>query len=300
APVKTMSIDNYQILYDNGLNNGELHPVTTYVYNLNMYYFSFTQGDNSVSLIMGTAGEKGFACNNMISDTTTNAITTRSLLTIPAGKIAPFEWYDISGSQLAGFSGYYQLPSIGPLAFVSIQAQYATISKSLDLDLYLVVITISTDGVSSSGYYFDPATMTFENNTLSMPGQSITLTFKREYNASQRSLVTLTGSINGADANGYTLFNPVPLLVFGGVQMTNAAGDTLTVTNDNQVIYNGTTMDSIIYVPLMYILAYPITNSTTVMSFGTDGLKGNTCIVTTNPSSPSSTTAVVYAIPDAK
>ncbi|MGZ3874255.1 MAG: hypothetical protein ACXVJD_15130, partial [Mucilaginibacter sp.] len=47
APVKTMSIDNYQILYDNGLNNGELHPVTTYVYNLNMYYFSFTQGDNS-------------------------------------------------------------------------------------------------------------------------------------------------------------------------------------------------------------------------------------------------------------
>lgn len=70
--------------------------------------------------------------------------------------------------------------------------------------------------------------------------------------------------------------------------MSNAAGIKLTVVNDNEVVYAGTrittTMNSILYVPLMYILAYPPTSTNTVISFGTDGLKGNTCIITDNNS----------------
>lgn len=298
--VKVMSIgaDN-EVQYDNGLNNGTLYTVPSYVYNMNMYFFSFPQDGKTVSLVMGTAGVQGFACNNMVVDksVTPNTITTRSLLTIPGASMEPFEWYDISGNQLAGYSGYYQIPSVSPLAFISIQAQYATISDALSLDLYLVMISISLDGVTSKGYYFDPLTMTFEDNTLKMPGQ-IKLTFDRTYNATTGSLVNITGSIGTTDITGSTLFNPVPLSAFGGVPMTNAQEDTLTVTNDNQVTYNGTLMDSIVYVPLMYILAYPITNSSTVMSFGTNGLKGNACIVTTNiPTAP--TVCFVDAIPDA-
>lgn len=304
-----MSIEeDYKILYDNGKDG--LQPVSTYVYNLNMYYFSFVDGSDSVSLIMGTAAEKGFACNNMIVDKASNTVNTRSLLTIPTATMAPFELNDITGNALAGFSGYYPLKSLDntqsvastssltSLAFLSVQAQYVTANEAKDYDVYQVMISVSLDGVTSKGYYFDSKTMTFENNTLTMKNESITLTFNREYNSENDSLVTITGSIMGHKVTGYTLFNPVPLTVFGGVTMTNKQGDTLTVTNNNQVIYNGVTMNSIIYVPLMYILAYPIIDTTTVMSFGTDGLKGNTCIITNNLSG-TPVTSVVYAIPDA-
>ncbi len=307
-----MSIeDNYKILYDNGKDG--LQPVSTYVYNLNMYYFSFVDGSDSVSLIMGTAAEKGFACNNMIVDKVSNTVNTRSLLTIPTATMNTFELHDITGNALAGFSGYYPMSQIKslsntkpgtpeapitPLAFVSVQAQYLTASETKDYDVYQIMISVSLDGVTSKGYYFDPTTMTFENNTLTMKNKSIALTFNRKYNTGNGSLVTITGNVMGYEVIGYTLFNPVPLTVFGGVTMTNTQGDTLTVTNDNQVIYNGVTMNSIIYVPLMYILAYPIIDTTTVMSFGTDGLKGNTCIITNNLSG-TPVTSVVYAIPDA-
>jgi hypothetical protein len=221
--VEVANINDFRVAYDDGTNSGNLQPVSTYAYNLNMYYFSFPQGADTVSLVMGTAGAKGFACNNMVVEAS-GAITSRSLQTITDANahMASYEWYDISGTQLAGFSGYYQIPQPGaPLAFVSIQAQYATISESRDWDLYLVMISISMDGVTSTGYYFDPATMTFENNTLTMPGQSpgqlITLTFNRTYNASNGSLVTLTGVINGTSVSGCTLFNPVPLSVLVGL-----------------------------------------------------------------------------------
>lgn len=86
--------------------------------------------------------------------------------------------------------------------------------------------------------------------------------------------------MNNKSVTGFTLFNPVPLTVFGGVPMTNSKGDTLTIKSNTEVIYNGVTMNDIIYVPVMYILAYPVENPTTMMSFGTNGLSGNTCIVT--------------------
>jgi hypothetical protein len=295
--VKVMSIGkNNQLLYDNGSNDGVLKPVPTYAYNLNMYYFSFADETNKVNdkvhLIMGTASVNGFACNNMTVAGAT--VYSRSLLTIPNAIPPPIELYDLGNCNLADFSGYYQTPTpANPLAFVSIQAQYVTLLPDKSYDLYFIMISVSLDGLSSKGYYYDPFTMSFDGATLNMPKQGIALKLTRGYNPADGSLVSLTGTVNGAEVNGNTLFNPVPLSAFGGVSMTNDKGDQLTVNNDNSVTYNGKKMDNIIYVPLMYILAYPADNPTTVMSFGTAGSHGNACIVT-------QAVSTVYAIPTGK
>lgn len=291
TPVKVMSINaNNELMYDNGTNNGILHAVDMYVYNLNMYYFSIQPDANTqVKLIMGTAGAQGFACNNMIISGT--ELTTRNLSTIPTAIAPKPQLYDLSGVTLADFSGYYQIPTPQhPLAFLSIQAQYASTGATKELELNFVMISYSLDGKTSSGYFFDPfAGMTFDKTTniLTVPsatGQApITLTFKRKYNALTGSLVNLTGTIGTTSVSGSTLFNPVPLSVFGGVAMTNSNGDKLIINNDNSITYTSnnstTTFDSIIYVPLMYIVAAPAKAPTLELSLGTDGLRGNTSIV---------------------
>src|SRR5947208_13083208 len=118
---------NNQLYYDNGSNSGHLNPVTTYMYNMNMYYFTLMQGNDTVLLIMGTAAEQGFACNNMTTGTG-NSLVSRSLLTIPNAQKPPLELYDLGSCQLADFSGYYPIQNATyPLAFVSIQVQYANL-----------------------------------------------------------------------------------------------------------------------------------------------------------------------------
>lgn len=289
-PVIVMQIIDTKIRYDYGTNGANLQEVPSYCYNLNMYFFTFKKDTQSISLIMGTAAANGFACNNMVIDDTTKAVTTRSFLTILNTKQAPLVSPNLSSSTLAALSGYYQIPSEAqPNAFLSIQAQYVTLIGQLDA--YVVMISVSTDGITSNGYYFEESNMSFVNNTLTMTlenNYNITLTFDRRYNPKNGSLVSVSGNIGTLAVSGSTLFNPVPLSVFGGAVMSNPAGMKLTVVNDNEVVYSGTrittTMDSILYVPLMYILAYPPTNTNTVMSFGTDGLKGNTCIITDNNS----------------
>jgi hypothetical protein len=287
--------DQDQLSYDNGMNGLGLQAISTYTYNINMYFFSFTQGDQSIRLIMGTAAAGGLACNNMIINLNNNKVISRSLQTIPFPVQANLMCPNLSSTSLAAFSGYYQIPSIHPKAFISIQAQYVNVIG----DDYVVMISFSMDGVKSYGYYFEEEQMTFENNTLKMsvtmplgtpaiPSDvAVALTFNRSFNSEQGSLVTLTGSIGNTQiTTGYTAFNPVPLTGFGGAPMTNPQGVSLTVVSDNEVIYDGiniqTKMLNILYVPLMYILAYPSENPTVVMSFGTDGLKGNACIITDN------------------
>ncbi len=305
SPIKVMSIGSgNQLQYDNGSNSGLLVPVTSYIYNLNMYFFTFMQGGQGgaqVNLIMGTAADQGFACNDM----TTGA--ARSLVTIPNAQKPAIELYDLSGSLLADFSGYYPIQavtspaspasSLSASAFVSIQAQYATVLPNTGWDLNFVLISVSLNGTSSQAYYFNPLTMSFDGQTLNMPQQGITLKLNRKYNPQNGSLVSMSGTINSQAISGYTLFNPVPLSAFAGLPMMNSQYEKLIVNNDNSVTYNGTNMNSIIYVPLMYILAYPADNPTVVMSFGTDGIHGNACIVTVNANTPDLKTSSVWAIP---
>jgi hypothetical protein len=305
---KVMEIGQKNILLYASPNSTILQPVADYAYNLNMYYFSFTQGTQKVALIMGTATAKGFACNNMIVDSKGNTTTSRSLLTILNPTIiATKNLPNINSSALAAFSGYYQLTTGGKgNAFLSVQAQYVTLVGQLDM--YVVMLGISIDGVTSTGYTFD-STMSFDGTTLTVPASAnpgdpnlpLSITFTRNYTAANYGLVSIAGTIGKTTVGGYTPLNPVPLSVFGGAPMVglkggSAEGISLTVVNDNEVIYKGTKfttpMASILYVPLMYILAYPATNPTVVMSFGTDGLRGNACIITDN-----NNIYTVYAIP---
>lgn len=322
--VRVMHIgDNNQLLYDYGTNDGNLQEVTAYVYNLNMYYFSLVHGITTVKLIMGTAAAQGFACNDM--SVVGKDLISRSLTTIPSGvalqpQLSDFTLAVTGHDALANFSGYYQIPTDAhPLAFVSVQAQYVSLASKLTLDLYSVMISYSLDGVSSTGFLFDASKgMTFDAtlNTLMIPASSgqkpLVLTFNRAYNEQTGALVSVTGDIDGTSILGSTLFNPVPLSAFGGATMTNDSGDALTIHNDNSVTYASTTnvvtgsetetntktvtYNSLIYVPLMYIVAAPADAPKLVLSLGTDGLRGNTSIVITDPNTPNQKTTAVYAI----
>lgn len=280
--------ENDEIFYDNGSGLG-LKQIQFYVYNMNMYFFyAITTELQTVFLIMGSAAEGGLACND-INITTPGQ---RSLQTIQHPPVPNLIKTNPNSAALAAFSGYYQISSFAPHAFLSIEGEYTTSNGSVNLNM--VKIGVSYDGVTSFGYYFEANNMTFENNVLSMPDQNITLTFTREYAPSKGSLVSVSGTMNGISITGCTLFNPVPLTAFGGVPMTNEAGDSLTIVSNTEVIYTTkpiggdsevysetVTMSNIIYVPVMYILAAPVEKPTTMMSFGTNGLHGNTCIITT-------------------
>lgn len=296
--VMRIGSDN-QLQYDPG-TTGNLQPVHTYAYNLNMYFFTVAQGSETVSLIMGTAAEQGFACNNMVTDGQKPA-QIRSLVTIPQAAKPDFALYDLSGCELADFSGYYpfqfDIETLQSRSFVSIQAQYATLLPGTDWDLNFVAISISTDGINSQAYYFNPFTMSFKDGILDMPEQNIHLQLTRKYDPANGSLVQMSGTINGQKITGSTPFNPVPLSAFAGQPLTNRLGDRLAVNGENSVTYNGDNVKGIIYVPLMYILAYPVGNPDVVMSFGTDGAHGTACIVTTKANTPTRATTTVWAIP---
>jgi hypothetical protein len=96
-----------EIQYNEG---GGLQPVGAYVYNFNMYYFAaYTAGKEVVLFIMGSAAEGGLACNNI----NVKSGTSRSLQTIPYPSVTKLVSPNPNSAQLAAFSGYYQLPSIG-------------------------------------------------------------------------------------------------------------------------------------------------------------------------------------------
>lgn len=305
APVEVMEIGaNYQLRYDFGSNDGVLMAVPAYVYNLNMYYFLFPQQESYVHLIMGTSGNKGFACNDMCDG---SANPVRSLLTIPD---APTIWPNILGEpdiDLVNFSGYYPLTYANgpdrctPAGFVSIQAQYSTWLPGHSADCYMVLISWSFDGVQSQGCYFDRINnnMSYKDGELTIPEFGVKLTLTRSYDARTNALVKLEGVIGKTFVTGFTPFNPVPLTAFGGLSLSNASGDCLTIQGNNSVIYNGQENQSVIYVPLMYILAYPALFTDVVMSLGTDGTHGTACIVTTNVNEPQPQwqTTAVWSLP---
>lgn len=292
---------NSQLRYDYGSGDGALKPVPAYVYNLNMYYFLFPQGQNYVHLIMGTSGNKGFACNDMCTGSETSI---RSLLTIPDVATVTPNIFGNPDIDLVNFSGYYPLiysngpDECKPFGFVSIQAQYSTWLPGLQSDCYMVLISWSFDGVHSQGHYFDASSMQFSEGVLTMPEYNVTLKLTRSYDPATNALVRLEGQIGETRLAGYTPFNPVPLTAFGGLPLRNVQGDNLVIGTDNSVTYNGTFTNSVIYVPLMYILAYPAIAPEVVMSLGTDGTHGTACIVTTDVITDPQTTSV-WSLPPA-
>lgn len=306
---------NYSILYDFGVLHGDLVAVQTYTYNLNMYYFSIPKQPNSSSandssdsksskLIMGTSPSGGLVCNNMLIDGP--KVTTRMIQTIEiCENISTTKPVNTNSSVLAQFAGYYPISNVAPGAFVAIEGNY-TVQTSGGNQAYTVTIGVSLDGMSTKVYTFDTS-MSFTNNVLTIPSATddapniLSLTFDRTYGALGNfgSLVSITGTVEQYTASGYTAFNPVPLSSFGGAHMTSIINsEVLIVNSDTAITFNGHAVSEFLYVPIMYILAFtdPASQNQVLLSFGTDGCAGNTCIITES-TTPNPLISVVYAIP---
>ena len=229
AMIKVMQIGgNNTLYYDYGSGDQNLKQVPGYIYNMNMYYFQFPNGKESVQLIMGTAGSVGFACNDMTVDGKTvdgKNVSSRNLQTIISDNKVNYIGSDFepnpNSQELGAFSGYYPLTSIHPLAFLSILGQYTVLSGSA---VYSASITFSFDGVNSTSYEFVRENMSFVGSAVLLlmdatNNTNISLTFSKEYNAGNMMLAKVTGSINQhTNLESLTPFNPVPLIAFGGGQ----------------------------------------------------------------------------------
>lgn len=280
------------LYYDYGSGDQNLKKVPNYIYNMNMYYFMFPNGVETVNLIMGTAGSAGFACNDM--SVKGEKVSSRNLQTIiSANKVNYNIVSDLQPNsysrELGAFSGYYPLASINPLAFLSILGQYTVLYGEV---VYSASITFSFDGVNSTSYEFVEKDMSFINNVLTLRdmanNNNISLTFSKKYNHETMMLAQVTGSINQyANLQSFTPFNPVPLDAFGGVPMTNddtsvniiSKSSVIYSTGKNKIPPDVVNMDSFIYVPLMYILANPWDAPNTLLSLGTSKKNGNVSIV---------------------
>jgi len=301
--VKVLQIGlNRELQFDYGDNTGNLQVVPAYAYNLNMYYFSIFKDGVTNKIIMGTSSGGGLVCNNITVAPNSTKPTARSLQTITS----TIDDLDLNGpnenaEQLAQFGGYYQLSSAStpnPLsgsAFLSIEGLY-TVSGAGESPEYTVKIGLSLNGKHSRVIPFDDK-MTFDpaTNTLTIPNELdpketfATITFNRSYIAEGNfgTLVDIEMKMGENTITGINRLNPVPLMAFAGATMTNTNGDSLDIISNSEIVYNKIQMHNIIYVPLMYILAYnylPVNGKPNpdsyAYSFGTDGLTGNCCIVT--------------------
>ena len=306
--------DDYTLMFDyNNPSATKLTKVPSYTYSLNMYFFSFDNETNMNNLhvnnlIMGTSSKGGLICNDMMSLKGTNKVkSTRLLQTIETSKVIPTTNPNNTNSEALGeFSGYYPLPSVDKGAFISIEGIYTYSSSPTTCQ---VMVGVSLDGKKSEEFTFDSSMAFSKNNTLTI-SELVDLKFTREYtpDGSFGSLVTISGKVNGKTVKSYTAFNPVPLIGFGEAPMINSAKDSLTAESAS-IIWNGTTVTDFEYIPIMYILAWkdksaegsmPMPKDEMVLSFGTDGKSGNTCICTEYLDKIPFNISVVCAIPAAK
>lgn len=305
-PAAVLTIgDNYQLTYDQGNTGGTLTAIEAWVYNMNMYFFYFDQGTATGRLIMGTSAAGGLVCNNMVYGP--SGLAQRTTTTIANAPNSPSATPPADAVKLMQYCGYYQLqhPALSPLAFLSLQGQYSCAPGTAPV--YSVSIGVSLDGETSMVFALG-GEASFTGTTLtiaaSVPGTTpanpeMSFTFTRESVAGSNSLVSLTGNI-GTDTNitGSTYFNPVPLNAFGGVPMTNAQGENLTITSDYEISLDGTVVNSFIYVPAMYILGSAA--ALCELSLGTNGANGNACIVireVLTPTGLQKQTTSVFSIP---
>jgi len=283
--------DNYKLLYDYGMNNGDLQPVLSYSYNFNMFVFTLGNNKNVITnLIMGTSASGGLVCSDMTTVKNSSS-KARSLQSIPFPEVLspgiPINSAD--AEKLASYAGYYPLFSSVPInSFVSIQAnRVVNEGKNVGYD---IMIGLSKDGISAKVYSLSSENVTFENDILTINESEanpinpdpIIIKFNRSYKKGNLVKISLSGMYPSITAYGYSPFNSVPLSGFKGVPMTSSGWETLVINNDTCVTYNGQTIESFIYVPLMYVLGTTtgLNKPELEMSFGTHGASGSVCIVT--------------------
>jgi hypothetical protein len=302
APVQvaTIAVDTsgqISILYDWGTGDGTLSAAAGFTYNCNMYYFSLIgpSGPAAVppKLIMGATTGQGFACNDIDP---VAASLSRNLFTIPGGGPSGSATSAPSAQALASFSGYYAL-NIAPGAFVSISGRYLCMNGVIDA--YQVGIGFSLDGVTSTSFWFD-SSMSFDPATGALSAPCVALTFSSGFDPATGTLARVSGTVGGLPAAGSTYFNPVPLSAFGPARLTDKTdANAVQVLGDTSVAYVtaggvASTIDTFIYVPLMYIVGTQIDSSELILSLGTDGPRGLACIVMAGTS-----VGAVWALPDA-
>jgi hypothetical protein len=281
--------------------------VASYVYNMNMYFFSFMQEENTVKLIMGTSAQDGLVCNNMIIPPGPDAAVKTVSRTLTTGtkssKNTP-SGLNSNSKELANFSGFYHISStqsgaLKPGAFISVEGIY-NISSGASNPIYTVKVGISLDGTTTKVITIDTnATFNTVKNKLTIPSDILeiadtVLTFTAGYTTVPSSkgkfgtLFSVSGTINGIPIKGTNPLGPVPLTAFMGAPMTNlTSNETLVIKSDSEIIYNGNIYEEILYVPVMYILAFDSMPGKVVgLSLGTDGGKGTACIITNTSTTP--------------
>ncbi len=296
---------NGELFYDKGAAGKSLVRVKSYRYNLDMYYFKFTDA----YLIMGTAGQSGLTINDM-GEKDGKVVSQRALVTHPnasAPSTGVENWYPkaTGGTALVDFSGYYSIATKKyPKAFVSIEGEDLTDPGLSTESLSRVLISVSLNKKTVKSWYYDTAgQMTFNGTVLRMPQQGITLRLTRDYDPRTGGLFKMTGQINERNVQGSSLFNSVPLSVFAGSMSDSAGEHVLVITKAGDVSLDGQVIPNYQYVPTMYILAGPLPGSTvvpqpvTLLSLGYSGTNGTTAIVTTDYGTPQAKTFTVYAIP---
>jgi hypothetical protein len=289
-----------QYNYNNiGGNGGQLQDVGTFIFNLNMYVFSFNNpvdAKMNYSIIMGTSAKGGMVCNDLFSMQNPKISVPRSLQTVKTTSVQkPVIGTNPASEALAKFAGFYRLSS-GDNAFISIEGEYKT--KADGSQDYTVTLGVSMDGISSTIYSFD-STMTFVPNgdiwVLTIPGPDskediLNVNFTRQYekvypNAGSYygSVVSISGIYKGTSFTGETLLNVVPLMGFAGATLKIAGlpQETIVIKSSSEIVYNSVSYKKLTIVPLMYIVGFIDTSGNEViLSLGTDGGKGNTCLTT--------------------
>ena len=292
-----------------------LTPVLTFTYNLNMYFFKFAnpnKSDTDIRLIMGTSPAAGLVSNNM-TVVNKKLQSSRMLQTmVLAENVNPNAVPNEHSQTLGIMSGYYPVPDMADGAYVCIEGRYVVTDG---IPEYKVHIGISTDGFNAKVYLFDDS-MSWENGvlTLNLPEGPTVLAAKltRTYAArgsygflSKMEGTVFDGTIGAlVPVNSENALNPVPLSAFGGVTMTNPTefGVYLTIDNDLQITYIDNTIANFVYVPVMYVAAWPTAESSpqhVMLSLGTDGPKGVTCIITDMVKGAKPVVTGVWALPNA-
>lgn len=308
SKVKTLEVCKHHKLNYRSSDDTTLQRIDAYKFDLNMYVFSFPAPSDSsatINLIMGTSPNSGLVCGDLRT-ISGSASTQRGLYTIKSPKKVPKinpSSINMSSNKLAPFSAYYSTPTPEyPGAFIAIQATRIPVID--DIDIYEVMVGVSTDGKTSTVYNFDDS-MSFDDqtNTLKIPNPAYitdalapewitNIKFTREYIKEKKSghLIKLEGTIMGKVVTTYTPFNLIPLNGFMGAKLTNNLGETLVVNSNDKVTYKGKTVGALLYVPIMYILEFSNPEPPeidivgkkykVVCSFGTDAEQGLACIVT--------------------